>query len=586
MPGNQTAIASYWELYNGSVVTGNGEKTITAVGGFQIGILLSSGAILTTGDNKDKISGTGYQFGIVLTDSTLNTGNGDDSVTGRGGLVGILNITTVNGPVGYTNGNFTVSTIDTGNGNDRVNGEGTLYGIANGQSPTGGVTPTTANIQVSDTYINGYLGQILTGLGNDKVTGKASYTLGAGIANRYGLINTSIEIWPATTANRDEDEMEGTSTDGRGIDNSSAYVMAVGAAPQVNADVALEFYLPPGASVITTGFGKDKVIGKSTFDAGIFNASSLIDTGSEDDEVRGEGGMKQDNTGKMAHGIANLYGAFIETQDGKDKVIGISKFGDGIHNESASINTGLHGDEIRGTSESGNGILNIAGNNVDNNTLKIPNLADWGIYTDAGIDSITGTTKTGAGIKNGDFNPPQSAANIYNNIGYVGLIKTGADGDRVTGTASGAGGIGISNSIGSSIITEDGDDSVIGTATGADGIGIYNCGLIDTGKGKDTVNALRGGFAGSGTVSLGDDDDTLIGFGTGYFDGGDQTDKILFGNGIYVINASAGTITSASTEMNVTNFEQIGGSSGGLFGFASGTLTVTAGIGVFAPVSP
>ena len=105
-------------------------------------------------------------------------------------------------------------------------------------------------------------------------------------------------------------------------------------------------------------------------------------------------------------------------------------------------------------------------------------------------------------------------------------------------------------------------------------IAILNNGLIKTGAGDDTVDALTGGFSGSGLTDLGDGNDTLIGFGTGRFDGGggfsaSQKDTLLLASGTYVCSLSSGPegffslsqedpVTHNSTTMLLQGFELIG----------------------------
>ena len=105
-------------------------------------------------------------------------------------------------------------------------------------------------------------------------------------------------------------------------------------------------------------------------------------------------------------------------------------------------------------------------------------------------------------------------------------------------------------------------------------IGILNKGLIKTGAGDDTVDALTGGFSGSGLTDLGEGNDTLIGFGTGRFDGGggfsaSQKDTLLLASGTYVCSLSSGPegffslsqedpVTHNSTTMLLQGFELIG----------------------------
>jgi hypothetical protein len=103
--------------------------------------------------------------------------------------------------------------------------------------------------------------------------------------------------------------------------------------------------------------------------------------------------------------------------------------------------------------------------------------------------------------------------------------------------------------------------------------------LILGGSGDDCVNALLGGFSGTGTTDLGEGNDTLKGFGSGSFDGGAGTqDAILFGEGVYTISGGLITRTGSGAQMNVSNFEFIGGAAvgGQLIAFANGTLTIDA----------
>ena len=131
----------------------------------------------------------------------------------------------------------------------------------------------------------------------------------------------------------------------------------------------------------------------------------------------------------------------------------------------------------------------------------------------------------------------------------------------------------------------------------ATNIGILNNGLIQTGAGDDTVDALAGGFSGSGLTILGEGNDTLIGFGTGRFDGGggigaNQKDTLLLGNGTYVcsLSSSPGGFFSLSQENPVTynsatmllqGFERIGAASdpGTAIDFIAGqTYNVIGGV--------
>jgi hypothetical protein len=100
--------------------------------------------------------------------------------------------------------------------------------------------------------------------------------------------------------------------------------------------------------------------------------------------------------------------------------------------------------------------------------------------------------------------------------------------------------------------------------------GIYNDGLISTGTGVDVVDAMVGGFGGSGLTDLGGGSDVLRGFGDGYFDGGTQRDLLTLNKGNYEIVEAHGDgsgyylITNGNgyDEMFVKNFESVTTASG------------------------
>ena len=79
------------------------------------------------------------------------------------------------------------------------------------------------------------------------------------------------------------------------------------------------------------------------------------------------------------------------------------------------------------------------------------------------------------------------------------------------------------------------------------------------GRGSDVVDAFFGGFSGDGLTSLGAGDDQLVGFGTGFFDGGRGLDTLQLAEGEYVFDAAAGTLVSGGVTMNLASIEQIGG---------------------------
>jgi hypothetical protein len=87
------------------------------------------------------------------------------------------------------------------------------------------------------------------------------------------------------------------------------------------------------------------------------------------------------------------------------------------------------------------------------------------------------------------------------------------------------------------IETEDGDDIIF-----TDGE-INNQGIINTGNGNDSLIAYKG-FYGNGTVSLGNGEDYLKGFGNGYYEGGNDQDSLeLASSGSYTIQISGAVVS-------------------------------------------
>jgi hypothetical protein len=188
------------------------------------------------------------------------------------------------------------------------------------------------------------------------------------------------------------------------------------------------------------------------------------------------------------------------------------------------------------------------------------------INTGIGNDAITGIGRDESG-------------NYGDGIANYGTINTGEGDDSIKATGSG-GDYGMVNNKRGKIIMGAGNDYIEVTSDRIFG-SLLNDGTIDTGAGKDIVDALKGGFTGDGKTYLGSGNDTLKGFGTGSFYGGTGKDKILFSEGSYTISGS--TIVWGAAPMNVNQFEQIGGANGGLFALKNGTLTVDSlGIGRFA----
>jgi len=105
----------------------------------------------------------------------------------------------------------------------------------------------------------------------------------------------------------------------------------------------------------------------------------------------------------------------------------------------------------------------------------------------------------------------------------------------ITGIATEAGGIGIYNSS-DGFGTASGNDIITGIGPAAGGFGIYNSGTITTLAGNDTIDAITGGFGGGGKYKLDEGNDTVKGFGIGTFDGGPGDDSLYLPSGSYKID--------------------------------------------------
>lgn len=183
-----------------------------------------------------------------------------------------------------------------------------------------------------------------------------------------------------------------------------------------------------------------------------------------------------------------------------------------------------------------------------------------------------------------------------------GVIATGLGADKVVSASIAAGGNAIVNSgtidttnavdiVGASPLIlalrdDNARDLVAGDVTSGEGAvvvedyierngggsAIINDGTIRTGGGIDVVDAICGGFGGTGTVDLGAGGDSLLGFGSGRFYGGTGIDDLTLPEGEYTISyirvpsVATGTASAfisrkgSDAIMEIYDFEGIGGS--------------------------
>ncbi|MCX5949452.1 MAG: hypothetical protein NTY67_15200 [Cyanobacteria bacterium] len=219
-------------------------------------------------------------------------------------------------------------------------------------------------------------------------------------------------------------------------------------------------------------------------------------------------------------------------------------------------------------------------NNRANTAFSI---TGWYVDTDIAVNTLPGNDNISGIGGTSDSNSYVNNVGIYN----AGTINTGTGNDTITGVTTNNG-VGIYSTFGTTN-TGSGNDTITGIRTGSGisstdtllfNIGIFNDEFtIDTGTGNDIISGTGNDIIIG--MSTGAGNDTLIGFGAGNFHGGNGIDKILFSEGIYVISGS--TINSGGASMNASQFEQIGGVNGGVFGYVIGIVTVNAdGVASFA----
>ena len=361
--------------------------------------------------------------------------------------------------------------------------------------------------------------------------------------------------------------------------------------------------------LLSTGFGTDLVSGTATGSIrvdGILN-EGLLTTGVGGDQIIGNALGLRD-----VDGIENSGGGEIITGRGDDLIDGEAAGTDGVgginNDNSGVIRTGLgedqiigFADDLTGLAESGemSGILNrgnslidagvgedliegvavvnavtdsgrIAGINNDSSLIKLGSGED-GLFGEAlaagatsasGVFSLQGEIDAGAGE---DFVFGLGESQGGQQVSGVALVSSrlrlGSGEDVIQGLASGglinAGVFVDQNSV---INAGTGEDSLLGWGFSTeDNSAIRNFGLIKMGRGSDLVDASFGGFSGDGLTNLGAGDDQLLGFGTGFFNGGRGLDTLQLGEGEYLFDSAAGTLVSAGITMNLANIEQVGG---------------------------
>jgi hypothetical protein len=305
---------------SGTLNTGDGDDILTGTGSERRYSFFNSGR-LNTGDGDDRISGTSqvtnsFSDGIVIRDGgIIDTGDGNDTITGTGYSNGIS----------LENGQ---GIIDTGKGDDVISG--TILG------PSGfGLYFSNNPFNIDTSVFN-----INTGEGNDVISGNTS--------GGVGMVSTV----PIATGDGD-DIITGTgnevgfscfSTLNTGDDND--IIAGSGSNFGINTNYQTIYddgnFIYIDGSNINTGDGNDTITGTTTSEGGYGIRNSfyegIIDTGNGSDIIIGIGSIGIYNDGS------------INTGDGKDSIIA-----DGGFEGSGNVFLGNGKDDIKGF---GNGNFN------------------------------------------------------------------------------------------------------------------------------------------------------------------------------------------------------------------------------------
>jgi hypothetical protein len=263
--------------YNVLVDTQAGDDTITSGGGgigrYGTGITVEEGSQLRTGAGNDKLKGNSTEGTGIYNNGIISMGDGNDSIEGSGGHIGIRSSGTGQYDLGngdnYVNavGNvwgIYVNNLIAGSGKDIIRAEAAQYAInvqylnvGDGDDVIYGKGGTLAGV-LNSAGVGLKCNTLITGKGNDFITG-----INAGAHNiRFGQGISLQRTTDFIDTGDGNDTIIGSSFGGSeincGIDNNGA---------------------------IRTGAGMDTVDARN----GGFRGSGLIDLGSDNDTLIGYG---------------------------------------------------------------------------------------------------------------------------------------------------------------------------------------------------------------------------------------------------------------------------------------------------------
>jgi hypothetical protein len=284
--GNDTISAGAREdgiVNTGAFYTADGDDVIEGGGARKVGISSAQGSILDTGNGNDRISGGGLDTGISNASFTFNTGDGNDTIYGGGGPTGIEN----------------KGLISTGNGKD------TIIAQAPGGSYYGGsddIGSALSNFSTID-----------TGEGEDIITASGNIEYGNGGIYNEGTINTGY--------GDDSIISQGN------FFNSGGVFLGDG-----NDSIAVDTNFPDGGltnytGIIDTGDGNDTITS-----TGVIYNEGTINTGDGDDSIIVDGGFQSGSSGIV----------FLENDNDYFKGFGNGEFSGGNGNDTLELTSGTY----------------------------------------------------------------------------------------------------------------------------------------------------------------------------------------------------------------------------------------------------
>jgi hypothetical protein len=292
-----------------TIDTGNGDDTLIGIANIDpsTGIQNNLG-IINTGDGSDTIIATG-SAGLVNNRGIVDTGKGNDIITGTGSIgTGILNSfvintgddnDTVTGIGGASNyGILNYRAIDTGNGDDIITG-----------------ISTTGN---NDGIYNTSLSSLNTGDGNDIITGIGS----------IGLLNAG----SINTGNGEDSIIGDKGSDSNGTRYGISNFSTINTGNANDSIISQEKFINRGG--VFLGEGNDSITADTDLHDRALENYKAIETGDGDDLITSTGVIYNEGV--------------INTGNGNDIIEGVDHtgIGYGIYNNGGSINTGDGNDSI------------------------------------------------------------------------------------------------------------------------------------------------------------------------------------------------------------------------------------------------